>query len=299
MGAVQAMERSGPERAERQLWPGHGIAVMMRFTLREALRKRILFGAVAITLLFIAIYAAGAYYGFQSIDTSTRLSSLTRPIFRGLLMLFGLQATTFVASLLSIFIAVGTISSEVDGHLLDAILPKPIRRWELVLGKWLGFAAMVIVYVALTSGSVIVFTRLLGGFWAGEIVYGMSALMLSGIVLMSLALLGSSFVSTVTNGVLVTVLYSCAFIAGLVEQVGVFLQNGTMERMGIIVSLLVPSDALWRLAATHLAPAHAAAFSNALFLSSVPPSGWMMVWAAGEAALAVILACWAFSGRDL
>jgi len=113
-------------------------------------------------------------------------------------------------------------------------------------------------------------------------------------------LLGSSYLSTVTNGVIVTVLYSSAFIAGLMEQVGIFLQNTVMERLGILVSLVVPSDALWRFAAQHMAAAHTAAFGGpGLFTSSMPPTAWIAVWSVGEVALAVALACWAFSGRDL
>lgn len=300
MRSTGMVEGVSPARVAREVWPGHGVGVMARFTLREALRKRILLGAVVITTLFVAIYAVGAYYGFNQIDHSAHTTALTRPIFRSFLMLSGLQATTFVASLLAIFISVGTISSEVDGHLLDAVLPKPIRRWELVLGKWIGFALMVAIYVAATAIAIIVITRLLGGFWASDIAAGAGVLVLSAILLMSLSLLGSSYLSTVTNGVVVTVLYSSAFIAGLMEQVGIFLQSTIMERLGIVVSLVVPSDALWRYAAAHLAASHTASFAGpGLFTSSQPPTFWMAVWAIGEVAVIVVLACLAFSGRDL
>jgi Cu-processing system permease protein len=300
VSAIEAAERVQGQGVVRELWPGHGILVMAGFTLREALRKRILLGAVLITALFVAIYAGGAYYGFNSIDHSTRITDLTRPIFRSFLMLSGLQATTFVASLLAIFISVGTISSEVDGHLLDAVLPKPIRRCELVLGKWIGFALMVAIYIAATAGAIVLLTRLLGGFWASDVGAGIGTLVLSGIFLMSLALLGSSYLSTVTNGVIVTVLYSSAFIAGLMEQVAIFLQNNVMERLGILVSLLVPSDALWRFAAQNMAASHTAAFGGpGLFTSNMPPTAWVVLWAACETAVAVALACWAFSARDL
>lgn len=292
--ARETPETTGPP------WPGYAVAVMAGFTFREALRKRILLGAGVITGLFVAIYVIGARYGFNSIDNSPRLTDLSRPIFRSFLMLAGLQATTFVGSLLSIFISVGTISSEVDGHLLDPIVPKPIRRWEIILGKWVGFAAMVAVYVAVTAGAVVLITRITGGFWANEALLGIGVLILSGVLLMSLSLLGSSSFSTITNGVIVTVLYSTAFIAGLVEQVGAFLENAVMIHMGIIVSLIIPSDALWRLAAARMEATHAANLGGpGFFTSTMPPTLWMAVWAAGEIVVAVALACWIFSERDL
>jgi Cu-processing system permease protein len=297
---TRVLERGSVAAEEHGLWFGWSVWVMTDFTLREALRKRILLGATLITLLFVAVYALGAYYGFSQIDQSPRLTELTRPIFRSYLMLAGLQATTFVGSLLAIFISVGTISGEIDGYLLDSILPKPIRRWQLVLGKWCGFALMIAIYVGATCAAVVLITRLLGGFWASNAAPGTGVLIVSAVFLMTLSLLGSSAFSTVTNGVIVTLLYCTAFIAGLVEQIGAFLQSNVMEHLGILVSLGVPSDALWRLAAFRMAAAHSEGLVGpGLFTSTMPPTLWMLVWALGEIVVALALACWIFSRRDL
>ena len=275
---------------------------MAGFTLREALRKRILAGAVLLTLLFMALYALGARYGYRSIDDSREMTDLTRPIFRVFIMLAGLQVTTFVGSLLAIFVSVGTISSEVDNRLMDAILPRPVRRWEIVVGKWLGFAAMLVVYVGVTALGVVLITRVLGGFWPRNIHVGIGVLILSSLFLMTAALVGSSYFSTVTNGVSVTVLYASATIAGQMEQVGASLPtpNMAMQRIGIVVSLVVPSDALWRLASAQMSPPRLLDFGiPSPWTSANPPTLWVAVWAAGLIVAGVVLAGWAFTRRDL
>lgn len=278
------------------------IGTLAGFTLREAARKRILAGAVLLTLLFIGLYALGARYGYRSINNSRELTELTRPIFRVFIMLAGLQVTNFVGSLLAIFLAVGTISSEVDNRLLDAILPRPVRRWEIVVGKWLGFAAMLVVYVSATALGVVLVTRALGGYWPRNVPVGIGVLILSSLYLMTAAMVGSSYFSTVTNGVVVTVLYASAIIAGQMEQVGAALPtpNATLQRIGIVVSLVVPSDSLWRLASAQMSPPRLTDFGiPSPWTSADPPTLWMAAWAAGLIVLGVILAGWAFTNRDL
>jgi ABC-type transport system involved in multi-copper enzyme maturation permease subunit len=278
------------------------IATLTWFTVHEAARKRVMAGAIALTLLFIGLYAAGARFGYRSIDSSPNLSDLTRPIFRAFIMLAGLQVTTFVGSLLAIFIAVGSISSDVDGRLLDAVLARPIRRWELVVGKWLGFAIMLLMYVGATTLAVVLVTRVFGGYWPRNPHIGVGALTLSALFLMTLAMVGSSHLSTVTNGVVVIVLYAVGVIAGQLEQVGASLPtpNETLRTAGIVVSLLVPADALWRLASAQMSPPRLVDFGIPSPWTSVnPPTLWMAAWTAGLLVLGVVLASVAFSRRDL
>ena len=44
---------------------------------------------------------------------------------------------------------------EIEAGTLQAILPKPISRWEIIAGKYLGFLAMIAVYVGLMFGGVV------------------------------------------------------------------------------------------------------------------------------------------------
>jgi Cu-processing system permease protein len=272
------------------------------FTLREAARKRILAGAVGLTVLFVGLYAVGARYGYRSVDQSRDLTELTRPIYRVFIMLAGMQVVTFVGSLLAIFLAVGAISSEVDNRLMDAILPRPVRRWEIVIGKWLGFAAMLLVYVGATTLGVAVVTRVFGGYWPRQVPVGIGVLMLSALYLMTVSLVGSSYFSTVTNGVVVTVLYAAALIAGQMEQVGASLPtpNAALQHIGIIVGLVVPSDSLWRLASAQMSPSRLVDLGIPTpWTSADPPTLWVAAWAGGLIVAGVALAGWAFTKRDL
>src|SRR5262249_31710629 len=56
------------------------------------------------------------------------------------------------------------------------------------------------------------------------------------------------------NGIMVLGLYGLAFIGGWMEQIGTLLGNGTARYLGIAASLIVPSEALWLLAAHNMQP---------------------------------------------
>jgi ABC-type transport system involved in multi-copper enzyme maturation permease subunit len=125
--------------------------------------------------------------------------------------------------------------------------------------------------------------------------------MLEGLVVLTLSILGGTRLSTLTNGVVVFMLYGLAFIAGWIEQIGAFLSNEAAVNIGIIVSLLMPSEAMWKRAAYLMQPS----FLRELGLDATPfgaasaPSEAMVVYAAVYTAAALMLAVRWFNRRDL
>jgi hypothetical protein len=117
-------------------------------------------------------------------------------------------------------------------------------------------------------------------------------------VLLSLSLLAGTRLSTLTNGVLLFMLYGLAFIGAWVEQIGSFFQSRAAVNIGIITSLLLPVEALWRRAAYLMQPPILSSIPSP-FSGVSPPSAAMVVYALVYAALALLLAMRSFSRRDL
>jgi len=47
----------------------------------------------------------------------------------------GLSAISLIGLLIAVFTGVGLVSKEIDKRTLHAVLAKPLRRWEFLLGK--------------------------------------------------------------------------------------------------------------------------------------------------------------------
>ncbi len=128
---------------------------------------------------------------------------------------------------------------------------------------------------------------------------GLALILLEVTVVVSLSLLCGVYVSTLTNGVVLFMLYGLAFIGSWVEQIGTFFQSPATSDIGIISSLILPVEALWRLAASSMQPQVLNNFNFSPFSVGAAPSGASVVYAVGYVIVLLLLAMRAFSRRDL
>ncbi|MCM8749427.1 ABC transporter permease [Thermomicrobiaceae bacterium CFH 74404] len=281
--------------------------VIAQLTFREGLRKKLVWGVLLLSVLFVVLYV----WGFHLFVEDWRQMEARRAergvppagtyeIFASAMVLLGLWTVNFLSGVMTIFASVGTIASEIDAGTLQAIVPKPIRRWEIVLGKYLGFAGMLALYIVAMVASVILTARVVGDYTPPNVVQGTLLILLVSLILLSLTVFGSTFLSTVTNGVVVFMLYGMAITGGLVEQVGTALDNDLLIRIGVISSIVVPSDSMWRLASYLFQPRLAVNFLGPNpFGTTTPPSAFAVQYAVAYAFVLLLAAMLVFRKRDL
>ena len=105
--------------------------------------------------------------------------------------------------------------------------------------------------------------------------------------------------SALTSGAVSLGLYGLAFAGGWMEQYGGLQHVQTCTNLGIVSSLIMPSDALWRRAAFRLQPPLLGSAGIGPFSSTLVPSTAMVFYAVLYAALALLLAMLLFERRDL
>jgi ABC-type transport system involved in multi-copper enzyme maturation permease subunit len=201
--------------------------------------------------------------------------------------------------MMTVLTSVVTISGEVASGTIHTLVAKPLRRWEIVLGKWLGHAAMLSLYLLLMAGGVIVIVYLISGYTAPNYFRGLSFIWLNALLLLGVSLFGGTTLSTLANGVMVFGLYGIAFLGGWIEQIGSFLENQTAINIGIISSLIIPSEALWKRAAFEMQSPLVRALGFSPFSAPTVPSAAMIWYALLYAIVALVLAMRQFSSRDL
>jgi ABC-type transport system involved in multi-copper enzyme maturation permease subunit len=205
----------------------------------------------------------------------------------------------FLTVMMTVLTSVDTLSGEIASGTVHTLLSKPVRRWEIVLGKWLGFAGMLSLYLCLMAGGVILLVYLIGDYRAPSTLNGLALMWLNAILLLNVSLLGGAILSTLANGVLVFGMYGIAFVGGWIEQFGALLQNQTAVNIGVISSLIIPSEALWRRAAYEMQSPLVQALGFSPFSSPSVPSPAMIAYAMLYATVALLLAVQQFRRRDL
>jgi ABC-type transport system involved in multi-copper enzyme maturation permease subunit len=110
------------------------VGVVALNTFREAVRDRVLYN-----LLFFALVmmAASIIAGQISIGVEETV-----------IVTLGLSAISLIGLLIAVFIGVGLVSKEMDKRTLYALLAKPVRRWEFLLGKFGGLVLTLAVNTA-------------------------------------------------------------------------------------------------------------------------------------------------------
>src|SRR5277367_4828956 len=103
-------------------------------TFREAVRDRVLYNLVFFALLMMAaaIFVGGISIGIEEMVIKS----------------LGLSAISVIGLLIAVFIGVGLVYKEMDKRTLYALLAKPVRRWEFLLGKFGGLVLTLAVNTA-------------------------------------------------------------------------------------------------------------------------------------------------------
>jgi ABC-type transport system involved in multi-copper enzyme maturation permease subunit len=272
--------------------------VIARLTFREAARRRILLAALLLGILFLIIYGLGYHYVNVEIEReATR--ALQRNEIRNFLFMAGLYVVNFLTVMMAVLTSVDTLSGEVASGTVHTLVSKPVRRREIVLGKWLGFAGMLTLYLALMAGGVVGLVYALSGYAAPNLAKGLALLWLNALLLLGVSLAGGAALSTLANGVLVFGMYGIAFVGGWIEQIGSFLQNQTAINIGILSSLIIPSEALWKRAAYEMQSPLVQALGVSPFSAVSVPSPAMIAYSAAYAGAALFMAIRLFARRDL
>lgn len=275
--------------------------VITELTIREAQRRKILWVALLMGLAFIALFATGMHYIVREMETyGLDLSNDLDMLPINALVMAGLYVTNFLVVIMSVLISVAAISSEIESRLIDTIVVKPMRRWEIVVGKWLGFAVMSVLYNWLIAGGILMVAWLRVGFTYDTPFRGLALMSLNPLIVMTLTIAGGTRFSTLANGVLAFMLYGLAFIGGWVETIGSVMRNDAAVNIGIIASLLMPIEAVWRKVAVIFQPMQANDLNFAgPFAVTSEPSDAMMVYAVVYIIALLAISVWSFGRRDL
>ncbi len=278
-----------------------GILTISQLTIHEALRKRVLLAALILGLAFLVLFALGFYFMNREVILSERGPESVAE--RGLIYIFltmaGLYAVNFLMVMMAALLLVDTLSGEIRSGAIQSLVTKPLRRAEIVLGKWLGYWVILAGYLLLMGGGVLLIARVVSNTTPPNILIGIPLMLLEATFLLTLSIAGGTRLSTLANGVMVFGLFGLAFIGGWIEQIGALFENETARMIGIVASLLVPSEALWQLAAYNMQPALMRDMNLTPFSPASVPSNMMVVWAAGYTVIVLAWGLWSFRTRDL
>ena len=292
------------------------LLLITRFTLQEAIRRRLFLAVIILSALLLVafiILLSVAINLFQSNSSanggtlSPQLFLLSGGVFFDILMIW---LVYLLSSLLTIVLTAGMISGEVEAGTFAVIVPKPISRTEIVIGKWLGSALILVVYTALMFFAFLAVIYWKTGYWPPQSFSALGTLELGMLALLGLTTMGSAFVPTIVNGAIVLVLFIGAPIASLVQfvvQVITPVQSQVLRNIATVINLIIPTDALWHGTSFFLLPSEdvfpilglSTNSFNTPFTSTQPVATALLIWVAFYILVLPLIAILRFQRRDL
>lgn len=262
-------------------------------TLREAARRRILVAALLGALAFLVLYGIGFHFVAREALRENPAGAVERRMILNFFTLAGLYATNFLVVLSAVLLPLDTLSGDIASGVMQTLAARPVRRAEIVLGKWFAYWLVCAGYLLLVAGGVLAIAWFRAGFVPPNPVAGLALMLVEATCFLTLSIAGGTRLSTVTNGVLAFALYGVAFIGGWIEQIAALANNDAARNVGTVASLLVPTESMWMLAAHLMQPRILAELHVTPFSGPSVPSAAMVWWAAGWA---VVVMAWGLRG---
>jgi Cu-processing system permease protein len=273
-----------------------GLTTIMLLTLHEARRRKLVYAAALGALVFIVVVAVGMYFG----ETKAAVASpLVNHVRMAVITVAGLHAAHFFVVLITIVLALDTVSGEVASGVMQTVASKPIRRSDILLGKWAAYYCLSAGFALLIVGGVLVAGKIFGNVHSPDLLLGMSLVLIEVAFTLMIVIAGGTVLGTIVNGIVSFCFFAIAFVGGWIEQIAAVAGSNGSRTTGLVLSLLSPGDAIWRLAASHLQPEITRSLPANPFISTQLASGWMLIWALLYSLAIFYIGLRAFSKRSL
>ena len=283
------------------------IGIIARLTIAEAARRRILWVLLGLTVLSVALTTWGV----------ERLVSLAREgdasefeIQFGVSQVLILVAFmfSFVLAMTAAFLGAPAIAADLESGVAHAMLARPIRRSDLIVGRWIGLVVIVAGYAAGSGLLEIAMVRVVSGYSPPEPLLAVVFLAAQAVVLLTFAMLLSTRLPAIASGAVCVVVFGLAWMAGVFAGIGAFFDAGPLVSVAEASRWLLPSDGLWRGTIYALEPPAVvlaalgrggpAAAANPFFATALPPTPFL-VWSAIWVVLVLAVAALSLGRRDL
>ncbi|HMH93148.1 MAG TPA: ABC transporter permease subunit, partial [Streptosporangiaceae bacterium] len=203
-------------------------------------------------------------------------------------------------------IASPSVSTEIESGVLQAVVTRPVRRRDVILGKWLGLAAILAAYTAVVVGLQVAVVRAVSGFMPPQPVTAAAYLFGEGAVLLTLVLLLSTRLSALAAGVAGVAVFGIAWLAGVVGALGASFNISALHTASVVSQYIVPTDGLWHGAIFYLEPASYVSLQISTtsdrgdpFFAAAAPSWTYLAWAGVWFVLVLALSVASFERREL
>lgn len=181
------------------------ILAIARNTFRETLRDRILWSALVVVL---ALTAFSLFIGSVSLEQDSRM-----------IVDFGLTAIYLLQMFVAIFLGSMLMHKDMERKTFFLIIPKPIRREEIIIGKCAGLTATTLAVTMISTLTLfgILFLKGIQGFYI-PILLSILLSIFESVILILLSILFSGITSPILSAVYTIACFLIGHSSGILQS---------------------------------------------------------------------------------
>jgi ABC-type transport system involved in multi-copper enzyme maturation permease subunit len=281
--------------------------VIARLTVRELVRRRVVWVLAALSVLSVLLVALGLDR-LVSLARDDGASELEIRLASSQLQILIAFMFSFVLAMTAAFLGAPAIGGDIDSGIALAVLARPIRRIDLLLGRWLGLAAVTAAYAVVSGALAMAAVAAVSGYTPPAPLLAIAFLAAASIVLLTLTLALGTALPSMAAGAISVVLYGLGWMAGVLGAIGPLFGAPSLTTLADVTRVILPTDGLWRGTVFGLEPPAAALLAggrsaDALaanpFYALDPPPAAFVAWAVIWTVIVLGLAGWWLDRREI
>lgn len=243
-------------------------------TFREAVRDKVLH-----SILFFAVLLLGISLAMREVTIGDQAK-----VVRGV----ALGGISLLASMIAIFLGIGLVYKEIERKTIYTLASKPMPRWLLLLGKYLGLWMTLAVEVAILAALYTVIVGAQQGLPSGEIYLSIGMLMMELTLLTAWATLFSSFAEPIYASAYTVSIFLIGHFVDDLKLFGEKSENPAFKELMLALYRVLPNLEMFniRTAAVH---------GIVVPMSEV---AWAGVYCVAYSTAVLAAAMWVFERRD-
>ncbi len=199
-------------------------------TFREGIRDKTL---ISVSIFGIIILTSSIIFIPISVGQSIRVIVDFGVSFIEILLLFQI-----------IFIGTRIIYDEIEKKTIHTILSKPVKPFELILGKLLGLSLITFIVQTILFIYFFIFIKIIFGFFFGRIFFWYYFLLFELLIIESVVLFLSSFMAPITSGLISLLIYFIANTSHYIKEFSLKIPNLIFKIFANIVYYVFPNFSL-------------------------------------------------------
>jgi ABC-type transport system involved in multi-copper enzyme maturation permease subunit len=243
-------------------------------TFREAVRDRVLHSIFFFAVLLVVVSVALREISIGDVDKVVRGTALA--------------AIAAIGAIIAIFLGINLVWKEIDRKTIYTLASKPLPRWEILLGKYLGLWLTLAAEVGLLSALYIGVVGVQQGLPPVQVYVALGLLLVELTVLCAWATMFSTFAAPTSAAAYTLAIYVIGHFCDDLRDYGEAADSPLFRDVALTLYRVLPNLDVFNLRA------------EAVHAVAVPWSevGWALVYGAGHTGVVLAIACWIFNERD-